>query len=147
MAKPGDEVAASRLSAVEDYVVGDESYLAFRQQAWPSFTILHMDVRTGAPETADAVIVLGIAGGDATAGRGAEHPVENALAIVDDRGLCIVRGWLDGQRRVAAFATECPQPVRQELDGILDDFDALTGGDAIWLLRFEKGLLQTKQRL
>jgi hypothetical protein len=34
-----------------------------------------------------------------------------------------------------------------ELDGILHDFDDLTGGEAIWVLRFEQGLLRSKQRL
>jgi hypothetical protein len=42
---------------------------------------------------------------------------------------------------------ECPAEIGDELHGILHDFDNLTGGDAIWVLRFEQGLLRGKQRL
>jgi hypothetical protein len=106
-----------------------------------------MDVRSGPVDEADAVVVLGIAGGEATSPGDAESLVNAVLEQSDDRGLCIVRGWLDGQRHVAALPMECPAEVRNELEGILHDFDALTGGDATWVLRFEHGLLRSKQRL
>jgi hypothetical protein len=141
------ETAYRRLSLIEGYDVGAVSYEEFRRAAWPSFTILHMDVRSGPVEGADAVVVLGIAGGEAMAPDGAESLVHAVLAQSDDRGLCIVRGWLGGQRHVAALPMECPAAVRQELDGILGDFDTLTGGEAFWVLRFEQGLLRSKQRL
>jgi len=141
------ETAQNSLSTVDEYEVGKASYVLFRQHNWPTFTILHMDVRSGRVETADAVVVLGTAGGEATAQGEAENLVKEALETIDDRGLCIVRGWLDGQRYVAAIPAECPEAVRDELDGILQDFDAMTGGAAVWILRFEQGLLQSKQRL
>lgn len=135
------------LGQVDAYQVGGASYERFRRYEWPSFTILHMDVRAGPVETADAVVVLGIAGGEATSADGAESLVNAVLEQSDDRGLCIVRGWLDGERHVAALPTECPPEIRDELDRILPEFDDLTGGDAIWALRFEEGVLRSKQRL
>jgi hypothetical protein len=141
------ESAYRRLSQVDTYVVGAVTYEQFRGAGWPSFTILHMDVRSGPVEKAEAVVVLGVAGGEATSPGGAESLVDAVLGQSDDRGLCIVRGWLDGQRHVAALPMECPVEVRDELDGILHDFDDLTGGEAIWVLRFEQGLLRSKQRL
>jgi hypothetical protein len=98
-------------------------------------------------EIADAVVVLGVAGGEATSPGGAESLVNAMLEQSDDRGLCIVRGWLDGRRHVAAVPMECPAEIRAELDGILYDFDDLTGGEAVWPLRFEQGTLRSKQRL
>jgi hypothetical protein len=136
-----------RLSQVDAYVVGAVTYEQFRGAGWPSFTILHMDVRTGPVEQADAVVVLGLAGGEATSRGGAESLVEAALGQSDERGLCIVRGWLGGQRHVAALPMECPAEIRDELDTILPEFDELTGGEAIWVLRFEQGLLRSKQSL
>jgi hypothetical protein len=141
------ETANQRLSLIEAYDVGAVSYEEFRRAAWPSFTILHMDVRSGPVESADAVVVLGIAGGEAMPPDGVESLVQAVLGQSDERGVCIVRGWLDGQRHIAALPMECPAAVREELDGILDDFDALTGGEASWVLRFEQGLLHSKQRL
>jgi hypothetical protein len=141
------ESAYRRLSQIDEYEVGGATYERFRRYEWPSFTILHMDVRSGPVEQADAVVVLGIAGGGATSPGGAESQVEAVLGQSDDRGLCIVRGWLDGQRHVAALPMECPAEIRDELDNILYDFDNLTGGEAIWALRFEQGLLRSKQRL
>jgi hypothetical protein len=139
--------ASEALSKLDEYEAGATTYELFRRYPWPSFTILHMDVRSGPAETADAVVVLGVAGGEATAQGGAESAVQAILEQSDDRGLCIVRGWLEGQRRVAALPMECPAEIGDELHGILHDFDNLTGGDAIWVLRFEQGLLRGKQRL
>jgi len=141
------EGAYRTLSQIDEYEVGAATYERFRRYEWPSFTILHMDVRSGPVDEADAVVVLGIAGGEATSPGDAESLVNAVLEQSDDRGLCIVRGWLDGQRHVAALPRECPAEVRNELEGILHDFDALTGGDATWVLRFEQGLLRSKQRL
>jgi hypothetical protein len=141
------ESAHQRLGQIDEYEVGVATYERFRRYEWPSFTILHMDVRSGPVEKAEAVVVLGVAGGEATSPGGAESLVDAVLGQSDDRGLCIVRGWLDGQRHVAALPMECPVEVRDELDGILHDFDDLTGGEAIWVLRFEQGLLRSKQRL
>jgi hypothetical protein len=141
------EIAYRRLGQVDGYALGAVTYQDFRRSGWPSFTILHMDVRSGPPVAADAVVVLGVAGGAATSADGAESHIEAVLAESDERGLCIVRGWLDGQRHVAALPTECPAEIRAELDAILQDFDALTGGDAIWVLRFHEGLLRSKRRL
>jgi hypothetical protein len=142
------ESAYGRLSQIDHYQVGTATYEHFRSSEWPSFTILHMDVRSGPVEQADAVVVLGVAGGDATsAGTAAETQVEAVLEQSDARGVCIVRGWLEGERHVAALPTECPAQIRDELDDILYDFDNLTGGDAIWALRFEQGLLRSKQGL
>ena len=141
------EIAYRRLGQVDEYAVGAVTYERFRRSGWPSFTILHMDVRSGPVEQADAVVVLGIAGGEATSPGGAESLVDAVLAQSDERGLCIVRGWLGGQRHVAALPTECPAEIRDELDDILHDFDDLTGGEAVWVLRFEQGLLRCKQRL
>jgi hypothetical protein len=141
------ESAHQRLGQIDEYEVGAATYERFRRYEWPFFTILHMDVRSGPVEKAEAVVVLGVAGGEATSPGGAESLVDAVLGQSDDRGLCIVRGWLDGQRHVAALPMECPVEVRDELDGILHDFDDLTGGEAIWVLRFEQGLLRSKQRL
>ena len=141
------ERAYRQLRQVDEYSVGAASYESFRRSRWPSFTILHMDVRPGPAENADAVVVLGIAGGEATSPGGAESLVDAVLAQSDERGLCIVRGWLGGHRHVAALPRECPAEIREELDGILQDFDELTGGEAVWVLRFEQGLLRSKQRI
>jgi len=141
------ETAYRRLSLIEGYDVGAVSYEEFRRAAWPSFTILHMDVRSGPAEEADAVVVLGLAGGEATSPGGAESHVDAALGQSDERGLCVVRGWLGGQRHVAALPMECPAEIRDELDAILPEFDELTGGEAVWVLRFEQGLLRSKQSL
>jgi hypothetical protein len=141
------ESAYRRLSQIDEYEVGAATYERFRRHEWPSFTILHMDVRSGPVERADAVVVLGVAGGQAESSGDAESLVNAVLEQSDDRGLCIVRGWLDGQRHVAALPMECPAEIRDELDGILHDFDNLTGGDATWILRFEQGLLRNKERL
>jgi hypothetical protein len=135
------------LSQVDQYEVGTATYEQFRRYPWPSFTVLHMDVRSGPVKSADAVVVLGIAGGEATSSGGAEGDVDAVLGQIDARGFCIVRGWFEGQRHVATLPMECPAVIRDELDGILHDFDNLTGGDAIWVLRFEEGLLLSKQRL
>jgi len=140
-------IAQESLGKVDDYEVGVATFQQFRQYQWPSFTLLHMDVRPGPIETADALVVLGIAGGEAIAGGGTESLVAAALEQSDGRGLCIVRGWLDGQRHVAALPIECPEQVRDELDDILDEFDDLTGGDAVWVLAFEEGVLRRKERL
>jgi hypothetical protein len=141
------ESAYRRLSQIETYEVGAATYEQFRHAGLPSFTILHMDVRSGPVDEADAVVVLGIAGGEATSLGGPESLVRAVLEQSDDRGVCVVRGWLDGERHIAALPMECPAMIRDELDGILHDFDDLTGGDAHWVLHFEQGLLQSKQRL
>ena len=140
-------VAQASLARVDGYEVGVATLRQFREDGWPSFTVLHMDVRAGPVETANAVAVLGVAGGAATAGDSAERLVAAALAQSDGRGLCIVRGWFEGQRRIAALPTECPRQIRDELDAILGDIDDLTGGDAVWLLGFEQGVLRRKQHL
>jgi hypothetical protein len=141
------EAALEKLSGIEEYEIGAATYEQFRDTGWPSFTILHMDVRSGPVESADAVVVLGIAGGEATSLGGPESLVSAVLEQSDHRGVCVVRGWLDGQRHIAALPTECPAVIRDELDGILPEFDNLTGGDAVWVLRFGEGLLRSKQRI
>jgi hypothetical protein len=141
------ESAYRTLSQIDEYEVDAATYERFRRYEWPSFTILHMDVRSGPIRKADAVVVLGVAGGEATSPGSAESLVDAVLEQSDDRGLCIVRGWLEGQRHVVALPTECPAEIRDELDGILHDFDDLTGGEAVWVLRFGQGLLRSKQRL
>ena len=71
--------AYRRLSLIDGYAVGAVSYQRFRRVGWPSFTILHMDVRSGPVEHADAVVVLGVAGGEATSPGGAESLVSAVL--------------------------------------------------------------------
>jgi hypothetical protein len=139
--------ALEQLGRIEHYEIGAATYEQFRDAGWPSFTILHMDVRSGPVESADAVVVLGVAGGEATLLGGPESLVSAVLEQSDHRGVCVVRGWLDGQRHIAALPTVCPAVIRDELDGILPEFDNLTGGDAVWVLRFGEGRLRSKQRI
>ena len=110
------EIAYRRLGQVDEYAVGAVTYERFRRSGWPSFTILHMDVRSG-PVERDAVVVLGVAGGEATARRRRErrgcHPHAERRARALHRAR-LARGAAPCRR----LADGMPGGDPRQLDGI-----------------------------